>query len=60
MLVVHLVEEVEGIMLLIGVKPSKEYLKALEQMEVVEIKKLRNSYAQEFKLKTNKDILLED
>jgi hypothetical protein len=60
MLVVHLVEEVEGIMILVGVKASKEYLKALEQLEVVEIKKLRNSYADEFRLMTGKDILLED
>lgn len=60
MLVVHLVDEVEGIMLLIGVKPSKEYLNELEKLEVVEIKKLRDSYADEFRLKTGKDILLED
>jgi hypothetical protein len=60
MLVVHLVDEVEGIMLLIGVKPSKEYLNELEKLEVVEIKKLRDSYADEFRLMTGKDILLED
>ena len=60
MLVVHLVEEVEGIMILVGVKVTKEYLKALEQLEVDEIKELRASYADEFRLKTGKEILLED
>lgn len=60
MLVVHLVEEVEGIMILVGVKVTKEYLKALEQLEVDDIKKLRASYADEFRLKTGKEILLED
>lgn len=60
MVVLRLVDEVEGIMILVGVKVTKEYLKALEQLEVVEIKKLRDSYADEFRLKTGKDILLED
>jgi len=60
MILRNLVEEVEGIMLLIGVKPSKEYLNELEKLPVVEIKKLRNSYADEFRLMTGKDILLED
>ena len=60
MLVVHLVDEVEGIMLLIGVRPSQEYLNELEKLPVVEVKKLRDSYADEFRLMTGKDILLED
>lgn len=55
---VRLVDEVEGIMILVGVKPTPEYLNALEKLPVVEIKKLLSSYAEEFKALTGKDVLV--
>lgn len=56
-MVVQLVDEVEGIMILVGVTPNQEYLNALEKLPVKEIKLVRDSYAEEFKALTGKHIL---
>ena len=56
-IVLQLVDEVEGIMILVGAKPTVEYLNALEKLPVKEIKILRDSYAKEFKALTGKHIL---
>lgn len=58
--IVQIVDEVEGIMILVGVTPSKEYLNALEKLPVTEIKRLRDSYAEEFTALTGKHILTQD
>ena len=58
--IVQIVDEVEGIMILLGVTPSKEYLNALEKLPVTEIKRLRDSYAEEFTALTGKHILTQD
>lgn len=55
--VVELVDEVEGIMILVGITPTQEYLNALEKLPVKEIKELGKSYAEEFKALTGKHIL---
>jgi hypothetical protein len=57
LVVIQLVDEVEGIMILTGLKPSAEYLNALEKLPVKEIKLVRDSYAEEFKALTGKHIL---
>lgn len=56
-MVVQLVDEVEGIMILVGVTPNQEYLNALEKLPVNTIKLVRDSYAEEFKALTGKHIL---
>jgi len=58
MLSAFIVDEVEGIMILLGVKPNKEYLNALETLPQEEIIAVRDSYAQEFETMTGKDILV--
>ena len=58
--IVQIVDEVEGIMILVGVTPSKEYLNALEKLPVTEIKRLRDSYAEEFTALTGKHVLTQD
>lgn len=58
--VVQLVDEVEGIMILVGVKPTPEYLNALEKLPVSEIELVRDSYAEEFRALTGKHILTQD
>ena len=56
-IVLQLVDETEGIMILLGVTPDQEYLNALEKLPVKEIKLVRDSYAEEFKALTGKHIL---
>lgn len=56
-IVLQLVDEVEGIMILVGATPTVEYLNALEKLPVKEIKLVRDSYAEEFKALTGKHIL---
>jgi hypothetical protein len=56
-MIVQLVDEIEGIMILVGVTPNEEYLNALEKLPVKEIKMVRDSYAEEFKALTGKHIL---
>jgi hypothetical protein len=58
--IVQIVDEVEGIMILMNLKPSEEYLNALEKLPVTEIKRLRDSYAEEFTALTGKHILTQD
>ena len=58
MLAIFIVDEVEGIMILLGVKPNKEYLNALENLPQEEIIAVRDSYAQEFETMTGKNILV--
>jgi hypothetical protein len=58
MLSAFIVDEVEGIMILLGIKPNVEYLNALENLPQKEIIAVRNSYAQEFETMTGKDILV--
>ena len=58
MLGVFIVDEIEGIMILLGISPSKEYLNALENLPQEEIIAVRDSYAQEFETMTGKDILV--
>jgi hypothetical protein len=58
--IVQLVDEVEGIMILLTLKPSAEYLNALEKLPVTEIKRVRDSYAEEFKALTGKHVLVQD
>jgi hypothetical protein len=58
MLGVFIVDEVEGIMILLGIKPNAEYLNALETLPQEEIIAVRDSYAQEFETMTGKDILV--
>jgi len=58
MLGVFIVDEVEGIMILLGVKPNAEYLNALENLPQEEIIAVRDSYAQEFETMTGKNILV--
>jgi len=58
MLSAFIVDEVEGIMILLGVKPNAEYLNALETLPQEEIIAVRDSYAQEFETMTGKDILV--
>lgn len=55
---VKLVDELEGIMILMNIKPSAEYLNALEKLPVKEIRIIRDSYAEEFKTLTGKHILV--
>lgn len=56
-IILQLVDETEGIMILLGVTPNQEYLNALEKLPVKEIKLVRDSYAEEFKALTGKHIL---
>ena len=56
-IILQLVDETEGIMILLGVTPDQEYLNALEKLPVKEIKLVRDSYAEEFKALTGKHIL---
>lgn len=56
-IVLQMVDEVEGIMILVGVTPDQEYLNALEKLPVKEIKLIRDSYAQEYEALTGKHIL---
>ena len=56
-IILQLVDETEGIMILLGVTPDEEYLNALEKLPVKEIKLVRDSYAEEFKALTGKHIL---
>ena len=58
MLGVFIVDEVEGIMILLGIKPNVEYLNALENLPQEEIIAVRDSYAQEFETMTGKNILV--
>jgi hypothetical protein len=58
MLGVFIVDEIEGIMILLGVKPNAEYLNALENLPQEEIIAVRDSYAQEFETMTGKNILV--
>jgi hypothetical protein len=58
--IVQLVDEVEGIMILLTLKPSAEYLNALEKLPVTEIKRVRDSYAEEFTALTGKHVLVQD
>lgn len=58
MLGVFIVDEVEGIMILLGIAPNVEYLNALENLPQEEIIAVRDSYAQEFETMTGKDILV--
>lgn len=56
-IILQLVDETEGIMILLGVTPDQKYLNALEKLPVKEIKLVRDSYAEEFKALTGKHIL---
>lgn len=58
--IVDAVDEVEGIMILLGITPSTEYLNALEKLPVTEIKRLRDSYASEYTALTGKHVLVQD
>jgi hypothetical protein len=61
MFVQALIEEVEGIMILLSRSPKQEELVALNAIEEVELIEYRNSLAQEYELMNkNKKILLLD
>jgi hypothetical protein len=61
MFVQALIEEVEGIMILLSRNPKQEELVALNAIEEVELIEYRNSLAQEYELMNkNKKILLLD
>jgi hypothetical protein len=47
-------------MILLTLKPSAEYLNALEKLPVTEIKRVRDSYAEEFTALTGKHVLVQD
>jgi hypothetical protein len=61
MFVQALIEEVEGIMILLSRSPKQEELVALNAIEEVELIEYRNSLAQEYELMNkNKKLLLLD
>lgn len=55
-----IIDEIEGIMILLGIKPNKEYLNKLEELPQEEIVAVRDSYAEEFETMTGKHILVVD
>ncbi len=61
MIVQHMIEEIEGIMLLLSIKPNTKVLTALSGLPAKEVKEYRNSLAKEWEvLHKGKKILLED
>jgi hypothetical protein len=61
MIVQFMIDEVEGILILLGKKPEQKVLTALESLSPDDIKGFRDSLAQEWEvLHPNKNLLLID
>jgi len=60
MIAQFLIDEIEGISILLGSKITPETTKALESMKTEDLKEYRNSLAEDFKVTTGKDILVVD
>lgn len=61
MIVQFMIDEVEGILILLGRKPEPKVLTAIESLPAEDIKGYRDSLAQEWKvLNPSKDLLLVD
>ena len=55
-----MIDEVEGISILLGYKITPESTKALESLSSEDLRDYRNSLAEDFKVTTGKDILVVD
>jgi len=60
MIAQFLIDEIEGISILLGYKITPETTKALKSMEEKDLKDYRDSLALDFKVTTGKDILVVD
>lgn len=55
-----MIDEIEGISILLGYKITPESSKALETLSTEDLRDYRNSLALDFKVTTGKDILVVD
>lgn len=60
MIAQFMIDEVEGISILLGYKITPESTKALESLSSEDLRDYRNSLAEDFKVTTGKDILVVD
>ena len=60
MIAQFLIDEIEGISILLGYKITPETTNALKSMKTDDLKEYRNSLAEDFKVTTGKDILVVD
>ena len=57
MIAITLIEEIEGILILMNKKPSNTTLKALEQVDDIMLTEMRDDLAEEFYELTGKRVL---